>query len=64
MKFVVQQYTIADLKFLCMSRLINFWDRVCINLHDTRYKMFFVCRVPKDGMHDSSGNNKGFSFPI
>ena len=35
-------------KFSCMYRVSNIYDRVCIDIHDTRYTIHdvFVYRVP------------------
>ena len=34
---MVLQCLIADLKLSCMYRVSTNWDRVCIDIHDTRY---------------------------
>ena len=37
---MVLQCLIADLKLSCMYRVSKNWDRVCIDIHDTRYTTF------------------------
>ena len=41
----VLQCLIADLKLSCMYRVSTNWDRVCIDIHDTRYTKHDTRRV-------------------
>ena len=42
-----------DLKFSCMYCVSNIYDRVCIDIHDTRYTVHdvFVYRVPNSDVN-------------